>query len=113
MPNIYTYTGRFVLSGWMILWSLGAVAQNNAPVTGSRPAATAATVPAAYTNPTINYIRTWEPSMPTTDPLVVTATARTVKEVKQTTQYFDGFGPPASAGFQRHERRCNGGSHRW
>ncbi|WP_346319531.1 DUF6443 domain-containing protein [Chitinophaga sp. YIM B06452] len=66
----------------------------NAPNTSSRPSATAATVPAAYTNPTINYIRTWEPAMPTTDPAVVTATARTVKEVKQATQYFDGLGRP-------------------
>ncbi|RPD42563.1 hypothetical protein EG028_05150 [Chitinophaga barathri] len=32
--------------------------------------------------------------MPATDPAVVTATARTVKEVKQTTQYFDGLGRP-------------------
>ncbi len=32
--------------------------------------------------------------MLTTDPAVVTATARTVKEVKQTTQYFDGLGRP-------------------
>ncbi|GEP93834.1 hypothetical protein CCY01nite_00940 [Chitinophaga cymbidii] len=32
--------------------------------------------------------------MPTTDPAVVTAAARTVKEVKQTTQYFDGLGRP-------------------
>lgn len=66
----------------------------NAPNTSARPAATAATVPAAYTNPAVNHIRTWEPAMPTTDPAVVTATARTVKEVKQTTQYFDGLGRP-------------------
>ncbi|WP_343898901.1 DUF6443 domain-containing protein, partial [Chitinophaga japonensis] len=37
---------------------------------------------------------TWEPSMPTSDPAVVTATTRTVQEVKQATQYFDGLGRP-------------------
>ena len=70
------------------------VTAQNAPNTSARPAATAAAVPAAYTNPSLNYIRSWEPAMPTTDPAMVTATARTVKEVKQTTQYFDGLGRP-------------------
>lgn len=73
--------------------TMAALAQN-APNNSVRPSATATTVPAAYTNPTINYIRTWEPSMPTTDTAVVRATTRTVKEVKQTTQYFDGLGRP-------------------
>lgn len=50
--------------------------------------------PGAYTNTVSNYLRTWEPSMPTGDTSVVIATNRTVSEVKQTTQYFDGLGRP-------------------
>ena len=58
------------------------------------PAATPVATPGGYTNPVINYIRTWEPSMPTSDPAAVISTTRTVAEVKQTTQYFDGLGRP-------------------
>src|SRR5688500_13840225 len=61
--------------------------------TSARPAATAGTLPGAYTNTTINYIRSWEPSMPTSDPAAVTGSID-VNAVKQTTQYFDGLGRP-------------------
>src|SRR5699024_5278309 len=37
---------------------------------------------------------TWTPSMPTTDPAVVSSPNRTTAQVKQTTQYFDGLGRP-------------------
>ncbi|WP_291919587.1 DUF6443 domain-containing protein, partial [Chitinophaga sp.] len=70
------------------------MAQNLPDVNVVRKTATAATVPAAYTVPSINYIRTWEPSMPTSDTAAVKAASRTVGEVKQTTQYFDGLGRP-------------------
>jgi RHS repeat-associated protein len=63
------------------------------PGGSSRPAATAATAPAAYTNTTINYIRTWEPSMPTSDPAAITGSTD-INAVKQNTQYFDGLGRP-------------------
>jgi RHS repeat-associated protein len=58
-----------------------------------RPAATPINVPAAYSNTTINYIRTWEPSMPASDPAAV-AGSTDINAVKQHTQYFDGLGRP-------------------
>ncbi|WP_343703047.1 DUF6443 domain-containing protein [Chitinophaga sp.] len=41
----------------------------------------------------VNYVRTWEPAMGITDPAVVVANGE-VKDVRQTTQYFDGLGRP-------------------
>ncbi|SHL69627.1 RHS repeat-associated core domain-containing protein [Chitinophaga jiangningensis] len=49
-------------------------------------------VPGAYTTNSINYVRTWEPSLPTTAPSFVTDPSRTTAEIKQSTQYFDGLG---------------------
>lgn len=40
----------------------------------------------------VNYIRIWEPVRPISNPNEVISVARTVKEVKQTTQYNDGLG---------------------
>jgi len=57
----------------------------------TRPVAVPVTVPGAYTSPTINYIRTWYPSMPTSNPAVVTSSTG-VDTVRQSTQYFDGLG---------------------
>ncbi|MCF6403125.1 type III secretion system effector protein [Chitinophaga filiformis] len=71
----------------------GAFAQTNKPG-GTRSTATAVTVPSAYTNTSVNYVRTWEPDMPLTDTAAVISTARKVREVKQTTQYVDGLGRP-------------------
>ena len=68
-------------------------AQNKPDTNSVRPAATAVTPPAAYTGSTINYIRTWEPNMPTSDPAAVTGSTD-VNAVKQTSQYFDGLGRP-------------------
>jgi RHS repeat-associated protein len=42
----------------------------------------------------INYIRAWEPVKPYTNEADVISTSRLVKEVRQTTQYFDGLGRP-------------------
>ncbi|MGE7776565.1 DUF6443 domain-containing protein [Chitinophaga sp. NPDC101104] len=64
----------------------------NAPNTSARPAATPVAVPAAYSGAAFNYIRTREPVMPISDPAVVNSPSRTVREVVQHTQYFDGFG---------------------
>ncbi|MBV7532220.1 DUF6443 domain-containing protein [Chitinophaga sp. sic0106] len=49
-------------------------------------------VPGAYTTNSINYVRTWEPSLPTTAASFVVDPSRTTAEVKQSTQYFDGLG---------------------
>ncbi|RAK33253.1 UNVERIFIED_ORG: RHS repeat-associated protein [Chitinophaga ginsengisegetis] len=68
-------------------------AQNKPDVT-ARPAAAPATVPGAYTNTTINYVRTWEPAAPLTDTSYVASSSRPVTEVRQATQYFDGLGRP-------------------
>lgn len=59
----------------------------------ARPAATAAEIPAAYTSALTNYIRIWEPAMPTSDPVAVTG-SNDIRAVRQTTQYFDGLGRP-------------------
>jgi RHS repeat-associated protein len=42
----------------------------------------------------VNYIRTYQPQEPTTDPNYVTSSSRTVNEVNVSTQYFDGLGRP-------------------
>jgi len=68
-------------------------AQSNKPG-GNRSTAAAVAVPAAYTNASVNYVRTWEPDRPLTDTAAVTSAARLVREVKQTTQYVDGLGRP-------------------
>lgn len=83
-----------LMVGMLLSMSGGEVYAQNYPIASGVPAVTPVTKPAAYTNPVINYIRTWEPSMPTIDPAVVTAAGRTVAEVKQTTQYVDGLGRP-------------------
>lgn len=79
---------------WVVIFLLchtGITKAQNTPGGPARPVATATTVPIAYTGTAINYIRTWEPSMPTSDPVAVTG-ATDIKMVKQTTQYFDGLG---------------------
>ncbi|WP_142686752.1 DUF6443 domain-containing protein [Chitinophaga polysaccharea] len=51
-------------------------------------------VPSAYNNVPINYVRTWEPALPTADTAYVASANRTVAEVRQTTAYVDGLGRP-------------------
>lgn len=79
---------------FIILFFLSGSVYAQTPSGSTRPSATARTVPSAYVNPVLNYVRSWEPSMPTTDPAVVTSSSRNVTEVKQATQYLDGLGRP-------------------
>ncbi|WP_164714155.1 DUF6443 domain-containing protein [Chitinophaga rhizosphaerae] len=62
---------------------------------GSKPAVKAARdIPAAYPVGTkVNYVRTWTPNQPLTDPALVTG-ATDVTNVPQATAYFDGLGRP-------------------
>ncbi|MCW3467948.1 DUF6443 domain-containing protein [Chitinophaga nivalis] len=87
----YTYTG--CLTAISLLLSSLLQAQNK-PTPGNGVSAVAAPVPGAYSNTTINYIRIWEPAMPTTDSAAVVNASRPVREVRQSTQYFDGLGRP-------------------
>ncbi|WP_346321111.1 DUF6443 domain-containing protein, partial [Chitinophaga sp. YIM B06452] len=58
------------------------------------PTQTVNPVPAAYGAGTkVNYVRTWEPAKPLTDPAAVIAETD-VANVRQTTQYVDGLGRP-------------------
>jgi RHS repeat-associated protein len=80
-----------------ILYMLGMhidMQAQNVPVSVSHSSATSVSSPIPYQNTAINYIRLWEPSMPTADTAVVKSPSRTVSEVKQTNQYFDGLGRP-------------------
>lgn len=69
-------------------------AQNIKPDNSSAPSATPVAAPGTYAGATINFIRTWQPNMPVTDIGTVTGGGRTVTEVKESTQYFDGLGRP-------------------
>ncbi|SEW38546.1 RHS repeat-associated core domain-containing protein [Chitinophaga sp. YR573] len=62
------------------------------PTTGARVAATPGALPAVVSSN--NFVRTWEPSMPSADQNTVQNAVRTVSEVKQTTIYLDGLGRP-------------------
>ncbi|WP_221887935.1 DUF6443 domain-containing protein, partial [Chitinophaga polysaccharea] len=64
------------------------------PNASVRPTAVPIALPSAYVNPLINYVRTWEPALPTTDTAYVASASRTVAEVRQTTTYVDGLGRP-------------------
>ncbi|WP_343304191.1 DUF6443 domain-containing protein [Chitinophaga niabensis] len=83
-------------SGLILLYfaviSIDLMAQK--PGGASRPSKVPDAAPGTYLNSTVNYIRSWEPSMRTTDPLAVTNSSNTNKEVKQTTKYVDGLGRP-------------------
>ncbi|SFM78498.1 RHS repeat-associated core domain-containing protein [Chitinophaga sp. YR627] len=80
-----------LMVGWL---STSAVFAQNNPASTARPTATPATLPVPYTTNSINYVRTWEPDRPLTDTATVLSPSRTVREVKQTTQYVDGLGRP-------------------
>ena len=70
------------------------VAQSNTPgSTGQVPVAstTARAVPAGYSSPTINYIRTWEAQQPLSDAEFEIQKSDVIK-VHRSTQYFDGVG---------------------
>jgi RHS repeat-associated protein len=74
--------------------SVGVVVTAQTPTTTVKPLAIPVAIPGAYTSPTINYVRSWEPAGATTDTAYVAASARTVDQVRQTTQYIDGLGRP-------------------
>lgn len=74
-----------------------ASAQQNIPVTVTPIVATPVVQTVNYNNGYINYVRTFEPSMAVTDIATVMSAARSVAEVKRTTQYFDGLGRPIQA----------------
>jgi len=93
MRNISVYFLAIIISN-VLMGVTGVLYGQNVPGGAGRTTAVPLGTPSAYTNPKINYIRTWEPNMPTTDTAVVTAVGRTVSEVKQTTQYFDELGRP-------------------
>ncbi|SKD09162.1 RHS repeat-associated core domain-containing protein [Chitinophaga ginsengisegetis] len=84
---------RFYLILVLLGFTITLQAQNKPDVTG-RPSAAPVAVPAAYTNATNNYVRTWEPAAPLTDTSYVASLSRPVTEVRQSTQYFDGLGRP-------------------
>src|SRR4051812_32602712 len=85
---------RIIIKVLLLLIVSMTVQGQNLPGGLPKPSATAATLPSPYTNAAINFVRTWEPGMPTTDTNTVTAISRTVAEVRQSTQYFDGLGRP-------------------
>ncbi|RBL88136.1 DUF6443 domain-containing protein [Chitinophaga flava] len=62
-----------------------------APDGSKQPTATASPLPPGYGNTVINFIRTREPNMPTSDNALVGSTTD-IKAVAQHTQYFDGLG---------------------
>ena len=78
----------------LLLLSNIALHGQNFPGGTTRPSATPASLPGAFVNPVTNFIRTLSPAMPTTDTAAVAAAGRTVTEVIQNTEYFDGLGRP-------------------
>ncbi|ACU64500.1 DUF6443 domain-containing protein [Chitinophaga pinensis] len=85
----------FFIASLTVLSILGSstVSAQNKPQ-GTLGTATPVIQPAAYTNPKLNYVRTWEPSAPLKDTVAVASSTRILREVKQTTQYSDGLGRP-------------------
>lgn len=79
-----------------ILYS-GILSAQIKPDTTTRPAPIAGSkvnpIPAAYNSGIkLNYVRVWEASRSFSNESQLTDSTRTVREVKQTTQYFDGLG---------------------
>src|SRR5690349_5036521 len=67
------------------------------PNTQTQPGAGTQTInplPVDYGSGTINMIRVWDAQKPYTSDTFLNSGSRTTKEVKQTTQYFDGLGRP-------------------
>lgn len=89
--SLYNFHKTLII-GAISLFAGKGFAQNSP---GGPAPSTAAPIapPGAYVNPTVNFVRTLEPSMPSNNPVVV-ANVRSVDSVKQTTQYFDGLGRP-------------------
>lgn len=88
MKPVYTS----IILSLCLLAQASSFAQNKPSETSVRPVAVPVPIPLKYGAVAGNYIRTWEPNMPTTDPVQVSAPERTPAEVKQATQYFDALG---------------------
>ncbi|WP_202183117.1 DUF6443 domain-containing protein [Chitinophaga solisilvae] len=88
MKKYYCYKYLLLIAGTLTAGIAGA---QNIPAASTRPAAQAVALPPAYSGPTVNYVRTWEPYMPSADAKVI-AGSTDVKAVKQTTVYLDGLG---------------------
>ncbi|SHK78875.1 RHS repeat-associated core domain-containing protein [Chitinophaga jiangningensis] len=73
------------------------IAQENKPTQFTPVAAIPATLPNGYTNPAINYVRTWEPAVPLTNATDVSSRTKPVSHVKEQTTYVDGLGRPLQA----------------
>ncbi|MCW3465273.1 DUF6443 domain-containing protein [Chitinophaga nivalis] len=91
MFSLKSYTQKIIVVLSLVAWTMEINAQNTPILPASVPAATPAAVPAAYSNNGVNYIRTYEPSKPITDPLSVMTTPE-IRTVRQTTSYLDGLG---------------------
>ncbi|MBW0177581.1 DUF6443 domain-containing protein [Sediminibacterium sp.] len=77
----------------LLLSGLNSDAQTNKPNGSTRPAATAAGTPSAYSSGVlVNYVRTREAVAPITDPGTFNSAGYT--QVKQATQFLDGLGRP-------------------
>jgi RHS repeat-associated protein len=72
--------------------SAGILSAQNRPANTTRPVVIPVTPPAAYAITAVNFIRVWTPAMPASESTTVTSPSRTVAEVGQETQYFDGLG---------------------
>lgn len=88
-PNI-----SYLLPVAIFLSLMFSVAGAQVPAGGGQPAASPTAVPGAYQSPVTNYVRTWTPRMPTTDPVAVTSPSRTITDVVQVTGYTDGLSRP-------------------
>lgn len=88
----------FLLITMMI--SANSITAQVVPTTQINPSAPTAvnTAPGVYGGSSkLNFVRSWDASVPQTDPLEVISTSRTVQEVKRNSQYFDGLGRPLQA----------------
>ncbi|WP_160715072.1 DUF6443 domain-containing protein [Chitinophaga solisilvae] len=77
----------------LLLWSGSALlcAGQNIPAPTTLPLANPVTLPAAYADTPVNYIRVWEPSMPAATDAAVTGAA-SISQVRQSVEYYDGLG---------------------
>jgi RHS repeat-associated protein len=63
------------------------------PGSDQRPNAIPNPIPVVYgSTPVINFTRTWEPAKPITDPAIVITGSNVPRDVKQSTEYYDGLG---------------------
>lgn len=82
---------------FLLLLILTGTLKAQTPVDIPRSPATPVALPAAYNNVPVNYVRSWDPSIPSADSATIAAPIRSIAEVKQSTAYFDGLGRPIQA----------------